>query len=34
MIFKLSNLSSNFVLTLSYLNPASNNPALIKIYVG
>ena len=26
-IFKLSYLSSNFALTLGYLNPASNNPA-------
>ena len=28
MLFELSYLSSNFVLTLGYLSPASNNPAL------
>ena len=28
MLFKLSNLNSNFVLTLGYLNPALNNSAL------
>ena len=27
LLFKLSYLSSNFALTLGYLNPASNNPA-------
>ena len=27
MLFKLSNLNSNFVLTLDYLNPALNNSA-------
>ena len=27
MIFKLSNLTSNFALTLGYLNPALNNSA-------
>ena len=26
--FKLSDLKSNFILTLGYLNPALNNPAL------
>ena len=29
MLFKLSNLNSNFALTLGYLNPALNNPALV-----
>ena len=29
LIFKLSYLSSNFALTLGYLNPASNNPAQV-----
>ena len=28
MLFKLSNLLSNFALTLGYLNPALNNPAM------
>ena len=28
MLFKLSNLNSNLVLTLGYLNPALNNSAL------
>ena len=28
MLFKLSNLISNFALTLGYLNPALNNSAL------
>ena len=28
MLFKLSNLNSNFALTLGYLNPALNNSAL------
>ena len=28
MLFKLSNLNSNFVLTLGYLNPALNNLAM------
>ena len=27
LLFKLSNLNSNFALTLGYLNPALNNPA-------
>ena len=31
MLFKLSNLNSNFVLTLGYLNPALNNSALVLI---
>ena len=29
MIFKLSYLNSNLALTLGYLNPALNNPALL-----
>ena len=29
LLFKLSNLNSNFALTLGYLNPALNNPALV-----
>ena len=28
MLFKLSNLNSNFALTVGYLNPALNNSAL------
>ena len=28
MLFELSNLNSNLALTLGYLNPALNNPAL------
>ena len=28
LLFKLSNLNSNFALTLGYLDPALNNPAL------
>ena len=28
MLFKFSNLNSNLTLTLGYLNPALNNPAL------
>jgi len=28
LLFKLSYLNSNFVLTLGYLNPPLNNPAL------
>jgi len=28
MLFRLSNLNSNLALTLGYLNPALNNPAL------
>ena len=28
MLFKLSNLNTNFALTLGYLNPALNNSAL------
>ena len=32
LLFKLSYLSSNFTLTLGYLNPASSNPALV--YIG
>ena len=28
LLFELSNLISNFALTLGYLNPALNNPAL------
>ena len=28
MLFKLSNLNSNFALTLGYLNPALNNSAM------
>ena len=32
LLFKLSYLSSNFALTLGYLNPASSNPALV--YIG
>ena len=28
MLYKLSNLNSNFALTLGYLNPALNNSAL------
>ena len=31
MLFKLSNLNSNFALTLGYLNPALNNSALYEI---
>ena len=32
-VFKLLYLNSNFALTLVYLNPALNNPALVcKIY--
>ena len=43
LLFKLSNLNSNFALTLGYLNPALNNPAqvverveisLVEIYDG
>ena len=30
MLYKLSNLISNFALTLGYLNPALNNSALAK----
>ena len=30
MLFKLSNLNSNFALTLGYLNPALSNSALIN----
>ena len=30
MLFKLSNLNSNLALTLGYLNPASNNSALVN----
>ena len=30
MLFKLSNLNTNLVLTLGYLNPALNNSALIE----
>ena len=33
MLFKLSNLNSNFVLTLGYLNPALNNSALVASYL-
>ena len=33
MLFKLSNLKSNFSLTLGYLNPALNNSALKSILV-
>ena len=29
LLFKLSHLNSNFVLTLGYLNPALNNPVLM-----
>ena len=29
MLFNLSNLNSNFALTLGYLNPALNNSALV-----
>ena len=29
MLFKLSNLNSNFALTLGYLNPALNTSALV-----
>ena len=29
LLFKLSNLNANLVLTLGYLNPALNNSALI-----
>ena len=32
MLFKLSYFSSNFTLTLGYLNPASSNPVLV--YIG
>ena len=31
-LYKLSYLNSNFTLTLGYLNPALNNPALLKEY--
>ena len=31
LLFKLSNLNSNFALTLGYLDPALNNSALIRI---
>ena len=31
MLFKLSNMNSNFALTLGYLNPALNNSALYEI---
>ena len=31
MFFKLANLNSNLALTLGYLNPALNNPALEDI---
>ena len=31
--FKLSYLSSNFALTLGYVNPASNNPALTASWI-
>ena len=34
LLFKLSNLSSNFALTLGYLNLASSNPALIESTPG
>ena len=30
MLFKLSNFNSNLALTLDYLNPALNNPALLN----
>ena len=30
MLFKLSNMNSNLVLTLVYLNPALNNSAQVK----
>ena len=33
LLFKLSYLSSNFALTLGYLNPVSNNPVLVVIYI-
>ena len=31
MLFKLSNLNSNFALTLGYLNPALNNSAQLVV---
>ena len=31
MFFKLSNLNSNFALTLDYLNPALNNSAQLVV---
>ena len=34
MLFKLSNLNSNFALTLGYLNPALSNSALINKIKG
>ena len=33
MLFKLSQLNSNLVLTLGYLNPALNNSALCAMFV-
>ena len=32
VLFKLSYLNSNFALTLGYLNPALDNPALLRKY--
>ena len=34
MLFKLSNLNSNLVLTLGYLNPALNNSVLDYKFLG
>ena len=34
MLFKLSYLSLNFALTLGYLNPALNNPAVVDIILA
>ena len=33
MLFKLSNLNANLVLTLGYLNPALNNLALLLLQI-
>ena len=33
MLFKLSNLNSNLVLTLGYLNPALNYSALVAFII-
>ena len=31
LLFKLSNLNSDFELTLGYLNPTLNNPAMMSL---
>ena len=33
-LLKLSDLKSNFTLTLGYLNPALNNPGLVSLRVN